>query len=65
MPLSYDYFSAGLRAGDDGLEEIVGPALDSEEADGECSRRAQVRPAPEGRGARVCSRTRRPAAAQP
>jgi hypothetical protein len=43
MPPSYDYFSAGMRDGSEGLEEIAGPALDSEEADGESGRRAQVR----------------------
>ncbi|GLC33673.1 hypothetical protein PLESTB_000102300 [Pleodorina starrii] len=45
MPPSYDYFSAGMRGGDDGLEEIAGPALDSEEADGESNRRGQLREA--------------------
>ncbi|PNG99165.1 hypothetical protein TSOC_015063, partial [Tetrabaena socialis] len=45
MPQSYDYFSAGMRGGDEGLEEIAGPALDSEEAEGEGNRRAQLRDA--------------------
>lgn len=42
MPPSYDYFSCGVRGGDDGLDEIAGPALDSEDAEGESTRRAQV-----------------------
>lgn len=43
LPPSYDYFSAGMRGGgDEGLDEVVGPALDSEEAEGETARRALV-----------------------
>ncbi|KAG2446835.1 hypothetical protein HYH02_008395 [Chlamydomonas schloesseri] len=46
MPPSYDYFSAGMRGGgDEGLDEVVGPALDSEEAEGETARRAMLREA--------------------
>eukprot|EP00198_Chlamydomonas_reinhardtii_P012328 XP_001701665.1 predicted protein [Chlamydomonas reinhardtii] len=46
LPPSYDYFSAGMRGGgDEGLDEVVGPALDSEEAEGETARRALLRDA--------------------
>ncbi|KXZ53578.1 hypothetical protein GPECTOR_6g495 [Gonium pectorale] len=48
MPPSYDYFAGGglHGCGEEGLmEEVAGPALDSEEADGECGRRAQLREA--------------------
>ncbi|EFJ44088.1 hypothetical protein VOLCADRAFT_95713 [Volvox carteri f. nagariensis] len=47
MPLSYDFFSAGALqgAGEEGMERIAGPALDSEEAEGEVNRRAQSREA--------------------
>ncbi|KAG2485576.1 hypothetical protein HYH03_015738 [Edaphochlamys debaryana] len=43
LPPSIDYFSTSLRAGEDGLEEIAGPALDSEDAEGEGARRTQLR----------------------
>ncbi|KAG2435382.1 hypothetical protein HXX76_007454 [Chlamydomonas incerta] len=46
VPPSYDYFSAGMRGGgEEGLDEVVGPALDSEEAEGETARRALLRDA--------------------